>query len=477
MTSHKKRAPETGPANPKHSLTGLKRANARLSSAALRLATQVVDASPDTLRFGFGKSIRTRLLSRDLDVLVDSSKKEPHHNGTVVRECRFRSVLLTRELGTGGVESVVATLALGLPRWGVQVAVMCQRGGRTAEELRSSGVSVAVVTDVAQATRVLGDLGSVSVAQLHNAPSFLVDACIELGIPIVPVLHTTDINLSESQWESEAALVERGGAAIAVSETVRGFFLRNSPGVLRQSIVVIPNGVAAWFLTDVRQRESRHALEQTLRVSLADSSVFLCLARYDLQKNIPGLVSGFLAAAEQRANLHLVVAGPVEDWLEVAHADSLRRRSPAASRVHLLGMSSSRVLLGAADAFVLDSFFEGWPVAATEAAMLGLPLVMSDVGGAAELIGPGTERGHLVPNPGGEAVAIDLRAVRSARATVASQRNRNQLCSAVLGVHDAIDEWRARRPQLASAARTTLSEDKMLRAHSEVLLRVASGGV
>src|SRR5688572_32156072 len=39
------------------------------------------------------------------------------------------------------------------------------------------------------------------------------------------------------------------------------------------------------------------------------------------------------------------------------------------------------------DAYVSNSFFEGWSVAASEALWLGLPLVLSECGGSRELIG------------------------------------------------------------------------------------------
>ena len=44
-------------------------------------------------------------------------------------------------------------------------------------------------------------------------------------------------------------------------------------------------------------------------------------------------------------------------------------------------------LLAAADGFVLDSFFEGWSLASMEALFAGVPMVLSEVGGAREQIG------------------------------------------------------------------------------------------
>ncbi|MGO8610190.1 glycosyltransferase, partial [Rhizobium johnstonii] len=77
----------------------------------------------------------------------------------------------------------------------------------------------------------------------------------------------------------------------------------------------------------------------------------------------------------------------------------------------LLGNSDARTLLTAADAFVLDSFFEGWPVAATEAAAFGHPVILSDVGGARELVDRDPRRSVLIPNAAGAADGVSDRRV------------------------------------------------------------------
>ena len=96
-----------------------------------------------------------------------------------------------------------------------------------------------------------------------------------------------------------------------------------------------------------------------------------------------------------------MVAGDPSDWLEYRRADAIRRSHPDGDRVHLLGTSDAATLLCAADAFVLDSFFEGWPLAATEAVSAGLPLVISEAGGAAELVARAAPGSTLVSNASG----------------------------------------------------------------------------
>src|SRR5207249_190685 len=49
-----------------------------------------------------------------------------------------------------------------------------------------------------------------------------------------------------------------------------------------------------------------------------------------------------------------------------------------------------------ADVFLLSSLVEGWSLAKTEAMLFGLPLILTDVGGAAEVISNG-DVGALIP--------------------------------------------------------------------------------
>lgn len=449
--------------------TGLSRFAAAVQAGLLRAATAVVDASPDVIRFGYGHAARRIVLQRPLRRL-QSEGTAAADTGTTTAAAGLPVVaLVTRTLGTGGVEAIVAMLATGLPDEGLLPVVVCERGGETADLLRSRGVRVLEAADETTAAAVLADLGPIGVAELHNAPDHLIAACLGLGIPIVPVIHTTDINLRATDWARSSDLLDRSAAAVAVSATVRAFTEARLPRLPEVPITVVTNGVpprASGDLVVARER-----LGRLVGADLAGATVFVCLARYDMQKNVPGLVSAFVGALDAHGgDAHLVVAGPVEDWLEHAHADAVRRSSVHGARVHLLGASSSPDLLAAADAFVLDSFFEGWPVAVSEAVMAGLPVVVSEVGGAIELVGAG-ERGLICENPASAPATITLADIRRARRR-RTQRNRDQFVAALRSVMEEADQWRSRRAALAAEAAGWLSAAAMVRAHGRLLARV-----
>lgn len=449
---------------------GITRLWARLRVIVFRAVTAAVDAGSPAIRFGAGHAVRRRLLERSLVSIAAvpglvADEFTPHRS----RSAQPVIALVTRTLGTGGVEAIVATLAHGLPGHGLDCIVLCERGGSTADALRARGVVVVEARDSMSADSALAAAGQVVAAQLHNAPDHLIAACVARGIPIVPVIHTTDINFSATDWLGQSDLLDRSAAVVAVSGTVRAFYEHRLPRRPQSPVTVVPNGVTA--RASRSPAVSRERLGDAIGTEIGGTTVIACLARYDIQKNIPGLVRAFLDTVGGGHDALLVVAGPVEDWLEYAHADAIRRAHPLSGRVHLLGSSSAPDILDAADAFVLDSFFEGWPVAASEAVMAGLPLVISDVGGARELVGTSGERGVICGNPAAEPATITLAQIRAARRR-AVQRNRAELSSAMGDICRDITLWRARRDQLARDAAIWLSADEMVAQHASLLRSV-----
>jgi glycosyltransferase involved in cell wall biosynthesis len=346
-----------------------------------------------------------------------------------------RCLLVADALDIGGIGAVIETLAIGLAEHGVDPVVLCPQDGSRAERLRRSGVEVLIAPDDAAALQAIRDARA-DVIQLHSAPPPLERAAMNSGLPLIPVMHNTEIHFTRARWARFAALMARSAQAVAVSETVSAFHRRHIGD--STAITVIPNGSPAVpSPPPAQRRRARAALSNVVGTEIGDDVVFVCLARYDAQKNTAGLVASFAAAIGHGAEqVRLVWAGDPSDAVELRRADAVRRGAAAAAvaRIHLLGDSDATTLLAAADVFVLDSFFEGWPMAATEAAAIGLPLVLSDVGGARELIARDAARSVLVPNATGSADRVTDARVRAARWRSVAQSNAAALGAAVSAV-------------------------------------------
>lgn len=446
---------------------------ASIAHTSLSAVQAAGDFLSSSIRYGQFRTATKLVLRRDSITTVTAPAdgvtltERADHEG-------LRAALVTDGMDSGGVEAVVELLALHLPEHGVHADVICAKGGRVAEYLRGSGIRVVEASSQGQAERALAALAP-DVIQLHSAPDPLLLAAMSHGAPMVPVVHTTDVFRSPSEWDLQSSLADVAAATIAVSSFVGEHHRSHLARPMARQLVVIPNGVPTGTAAPRTDRgAARRQVASALGADLEDDTLAICLARCDPQKNLPGLVAGFLQALERRPSLRLVVAGGVQDWLEHAKADTLRRSSGAGDRIHLLGVSHAPTLLAAGDMFVLDSFFEGWPVAATEAAVAGLPLVLADVGGARELVGPHGERGVLVPNPAVQGQAIDARTIRQAR-RARVQPNRGDLVDAIVAVHDEIPAWRDRRAFLADAAAERFGLDPMVSAHAGVLMAAAAG--
>lgn len=451
------------------------RVAARAEAAFFGAVVTATDLLPPRIRYGYVHPLTAWMFRRPLRILAatavrsGASAAPPATSSLPGTLC---CALLTGSMEVGGIGSVVEVLATGLPMAGVRAVVICTAEGARVARLRSRGVDVVVVANEAEAEQALRELNP-DVIQSHAAPEPLEDAATASGIPVVPVLHNMEIHFSRARWRRFARLLGSSAAAIGVSESVREFHARHVGAALAERIRVVANAVPSEGAPEADERRAaRAALGRTLGTDLAGDFVLVSLARYDAQKNVAGLVSSFLATvtADQ---VRLIVAGEPSDWAELRRADALRRSSERADRVALLGSSDARALLAAADAFILDSFFEGWPVAATEAAATGLGLVLGDFGGARELVDRDRGGSLLIPNACGPAERVSDAAVARARRRCSRQPNAHELGAAVdalvLRVRDAsqapLRSW-APGEQLAA----------MVEGHADVLRRAVARG-
>ncbi|MCG2800445.1 MAG: glycosyltransferase family 4 protein [Cellulomonas sp.] len=446
---------------------------AHLAAGCLRALVSAVDLLPAGWRYGYVNPIARRLLGGDQPAGLRSGTTTPAAvtpTDGPRPAASLHAALVTGRLDVGGVEAVVAMLAERLPTDGVAVTVLCSALGRTASALRDRGVVVHVVDSPEKAAAALQKLAP-DVVQLHNAPPYLVEVARASRLPLVPVVHNTEVYNTPQDWRRAADLLDHAPDAVAVSSAVAGYFRAHLPREQATRWTVIPNAAPVRSVrTTVDRARARAQLGELLEADLGADPVVVCLARYDAQKNLPGTVASFHTVAQRAAGRHLrlVVAGEVTDWLEYRRADAVRRTGAMRDRVHLIGNSDAAMLLAAADALLLNSFFEGWPVAGTEAVAAGLPLVIADVGGAVELVAAG--HGIVVPNAAGRTADLGPRLLARAR-RAALQPNAPAVRDALLAV--AGGDLHRVEPQPAD--RLAAEVAGMASAHAAVLGRAGGG--
>ena len=168
---------------------------------------------------------------------------------------------------------------------------------------------------------------------------------------------------------------------------------------------VIPNGIDSGIFSPSRER--RAIVRQEF--GIGSEFVWLAVGRLVIQKDYPTLFNAVERLRMDRFVVLIAGDGPLESELR---ADCARRGLD--ERIRFCGTREDIVdLYNAADAFVMSSDSEGLPMALLEAASVGLPAVVTNVGGNRDVVVDGVT-GYVVP-PGNPAqLAFSLRQIMEA---------------------------------------------------------------
>ncbi len=144
--------------------------------------------------------------------------------------------------------------------------------------------------------------------------------------------------------------------------------------------------------------------------SLALSDEILTVTRLEREKGVDVLLHAFVEVQKARPQTSLVIVG--DGSLRTAY-ERMARRLGIGSSVLFVGKEADvKPFLARAGMYVQPSRFEGWGLAVIEAAAAGMPIVMSDVGCAGEVIKNG-ESGLVVPPGDSKVLATALLKVLS----------------------------------------------------------------
>ncbi len=371
----------------------------------------------------------------------------------------LRVGLVVRSLDLGGLEEIVALLARTLPAQGAVPHVLCTHsGGRIARRLADAGVPVYVADGTSRAWQAWMADVSPDVVSTHFADLEVVDALAGRRAPVVETVQNTYAWFGEREWTRERSKLCGLDATVAVSDLVARYHALHTDSAPTPH--VIPNAVhpGRAALAPRSWARARLGLDP-------DAPMFVHHGRFARQKNMTGLVRAFDRLARDVPAATLVFAGPRS---ERGYYREVRRATPGPFRRGTIRalppVRHIGALLSAADAYVSNSFFEGWSVAASEAAWVGLPLVLSDCGGSRELVEDGAW-GRLVPNAVGDPLSVDPRSIREPPAETA-EANEEALATALREIVDQRSEWRARAPEIRARARRDLGPEPMARAYA-----------
>lgn len=346
------------------------------------------------------------------------------------------SVFVMNSLDTGGAERQVVSLINGLGGPRHRIALACLKHGEALQaQLDPSRCEGGVAFMGVQRGLDLGAVGRLAALLDQREADAVV--CTNLyalayatmaraisrrsrRAALVEVFHTTLPGSRREAWQMKGyrPLLRAADLLVYVCHAQAAHWRRRGLRARREA--VIHNGIDVQRFQAPADRGAAAALRQAWGFGAHDTVVGLCAvmrpekahgdllqAVHRLVRERPGLRAVFIGDGPQRAEVEAAIA-----------ARGLRER------VRVTGMLDDvRPALAACDAVAITSHaVETFSIAALEAMAMGLPLVMSDLGGAREQVVDG-ETGWVYP-PGDIAALAGCLAELSGDPAEAAQRGR-----------------------------------------------------
>ena len=317
----------------------------------------------------------------------------------------------------GGVARYLVAACRDQAARGWDVTVACPDGGRLADDLALAGLArlrwpsvrspgLAAFAEAAR-LRVLVDRVRPDVVHLHSSKAGLAGrlGAVPMRVPVVFQPHgwswlAVDGALRSASVAWERAAARRTALCLCVSdaEAQQG----RAHGV-RGRYAVVRNGVD---LTRFRPADGTARAEARARLGLPDRvPLAVCVGRLTRQKGQDVLLAAWPEVRQRCPEARLALVG-----------DGDLRLAPAPGVTFTGALDDVRDWLAAADVFVLPSRWEGLSLSVLEALAVGRAVVVSDIPGLAEVVGPGT--GVAVPpdDPAALAAALVPRLLEPPRA-------------------------------------------------------------
>ena len=313
------------------------------------------------------------------------------------------ALFVLNNLGIGGSERKIVRLANRLKEEGVHVLMACLNGPYTIESGLRRDVTCAKLER--QGKFSLGALWRLRQLLVRERPATVLAvnlyqalyvAIATLFLPYRPrkvALVNTSTFRGHRFWKRMYQLVlGRFDLVVHGSEMQKRFWFKSNSSGWRNSSVLY-NGVDSDHFELTGSFEAGKRMRASLGLkpeSLLIGTVGMCRP----EKNQEVLLTTLRRLRVARVDAHLVIAG---EGVLLGHLKRRAAQLEISDRVHFVGaLEDVRPVLAALDVFVLPSIaVESFSNAALEAMSMGRPVILSDIGGAREMITEGVE-GYVV---------------------------------------------------------------------------------
>lgn len=305
-------------------------------------------------------------------------------------------------LDQGGAERFLLDLMINLDRGRFEpTMILYKRGGAWLEELKAANIPVFILKkrhkiDIKNSWKLVKLIKHLDPDIVHTELGGDIYGRLAAKISNIPVIISTEQNVNPDE-KKLYNLVKRltcklADAIVAITLAVKDDAIVRY-GIAPDRITIIPNGINV----DRFPVKKSHGLKPENKKNIIVGTI----GRLVPQKGQRFLIE---ALAQCGPNITCLIAGqgPLEnDLLEEI------KRLDLDKRITLVGpVSNPSAFLSSLDVFVFPSIWEGQGLALLEAALVGLPIIASNVDGIKEVLSP--QEADLILPGNAKALAVAL---------------------------------------------------------------------
>ncbi len=318
----------------------------------------------------------------------------------------------TRSLDRGGLEEVIYNIARHLNRELFNLVIVCiDQGGSVAERCRKIGIPVEILKEEKEREyREILLRYEIDLLVTHYS-TFGVEIASEANIPVVSFLHNIYCWMSDNVLSEMKSADRHIGRYVAVSEDVKAYTVHRF-NISPEKITVIPNGI------DLERIEEKMDLLNLTRADIGFEEtdyIFLNIAFFTPAKAHPLILSSLKEVVGEYPEAKVICVGEILDQEYYEFVKTQIAAYGLERHIRLVKfVEDIHSYYKMADAFLLPSIIEGWSLSMMEAMAYGLPLILTKIGGAAQVI-ENNDIGLLVDNHYPEVFEIDRSALENYR--------------------------------------------------------------
>lgn len=324
----------------------------------------------------------------------------------------IKVIHITFNMGIGGTEQVIRQLVSGLPAEKFMNTILCIDGhiGEIGEQVQSQGVSVTSIKRlpgldwklVREVRKIIRNTDA-DIIHCHQYTPWVYGWLGSLGTD-AKVVFTEHGRFHPDKFRLKAMVINplmafTTNAIVAISAATRHALSRYE-FIPRPLIRVIYNGIHELEYNN----DDAISVRQNLGIPVG-AFVFGTVARLDPVKNQEMMLKAFSVAVKQHSDFWLLLVGDGPD------REKLQEKAKGLGidkRVIFTGFQQYPAnYLTAMDVFLLTSHTEGTSMTLLEAMSLGVPAIVTAVGGNPEIVSHG-KTGFLVPTNKHELLAESM---------------------------------------------------------------------